>query len=465
MPPEAPRAPRGFHRLYALALLCFLGALLTGWLAGGVAAFPRLIAHGPGSAALRPLHTLLALAWLFLGGGAATGFFCADERRRFRWLSTVEFWSFLLFLLLALGATATGWFSGFEYVSWPWPATVPLLVAFGANLAVAWSGRRRLAARSPEAAWLVLLGACLLPAALLEHALLGAGRLEANLGATLTLEWHALDTLMTGWSVVLYGAGVLAVAGRAKPLRARGLFVIAFLGILLDFGHHNYPSPQAHAIKLISFAATMLAVVSLFRHVRSQTGDGAPTTPTLLLLRLAGWWTVFALATGILMAVPWINVRVHGTYAVVGHAMGAVIGVNSFLLLAVGYRGETVLRPRQRAWFLGASWALFGLVASFGGLGVAAGFLRTQQDYFAWSVWLRPAYVLLPVAGTAVAVTFGWIAWDLGKREMGRRRRPVASAGVRRPGRQPPVLAQPPGQGGETPAEAVGADSPSRARD
>lgn len=237
--------------------------------------------------------------------------------------------------------------------------------------------------------------------------MVGAGRLAANLGAALTLEWHALDTLVTGWSLVLYGAGVLAVAGRAKPLRARGLFLIALLGILLDFGHHNYPSPQAHAIKLLSCAATMLAVVSLFRHVRSQTGGGAAPTPTRLLLRLAGWWTVFAIATGILLACP-----------------GSMC-------------------PRLRGLFLGALWTLVGLVASFGGLGVAARFLRLHQDYAVWSPRLRPAYALLPITGTAVVATFGLVAWDLGRRTVRRGR-----------GWQPPP-AQLRGARGESRGEAL----------
>lgn len=415
-----PVSPRAFHRLYTAGLVCFLGALLTGLAGGLVAAFPLPTARWPGIAALRPLHTLLALAWLLFGLGASTGFFCADGRRRFVWLAEIEFWSFTLFLAVALGTTAVGWFSGFEYVSWPGPATVILLAALGANLAVAWSGHRRMAGQSPEAAWLVLLGALLLPAALWEHALLGSTRLGLNLGAALAVEWHAIDTLITGWSVVLYGAGVLAVKGHAKPLRTGWLFAIALTGILLDFGHHNYPSPQAHLLKLVSFAATMLAVISLIRHLRSRAGNRDHPGPTLLLLRLAEAWTIFAVATGILMAVPWINLYVHGTYVVVGHSMGAIIGVNSFLLLAVGYRDEVVLSPRLRALFLTASWALFALVASFISLGVAAGIWRVHADYLVWSAWLRPAYVLLPAAGAVVLITFGWIAVDLLARSTGR---------------------------------------------
>lgn len=399
--------------LLLLAAVCFLATLGVGLLSGVLTAWPPPVGRALTLRTLQPLHTTLALCWLFSGCAALVGLYGADGRLRTLQVSRAQLAATLLFLGGALTALAQNRFSGREYLTWPVSVSVPLLGSFLLNLLAVVFAWRRLCAHSGEAAWLVLLGAILLPAGLVESHLYLLDAVGANPGRDLAIQWHALDTIIAGWIVILYGIGMLLLPAGAKPMRGGWLFALAVIGILLDFGHHNYPSPQPHLIKLVSFTATMLGTFSFLRHLRSVRRASPAGDPVARCLRHVEGWTLFAVGTGILLAIPQINLYAHGTYVIVAHTMGSIIGVNSMLILIAGlvWAGETGrLRPALLRWN-GISLAVF--CAALSGLGLAKGIVRIDQDFLAWNAALRPFYLLIPLAALPLCATLGWLGLGL----------------------------------------------------
>jgi hypothetical protein len=402
--------------LLLVASLCFLATLAVGFLAGVITAAPIPMSSMPTLRGLQPVHTALALAWIFFGSAALVAIFAADDSRPALWASRAQLGLALLFLAGVLASAARGVYSGREYVTWPPVLSLPIGAFFLLTLAAVRRAWPRLVAHSREAAWLLLLGASLLPAGLAEAHLYLLPSIAEDPGRDLAVQWHALDTMIAGWNILLYGIGLLLLPPLRAPLRGPVLFLIAATGILFDFGHHNYPSPQPHVLKIVSFSATMLAFVSFARHLgKIRRTEPAGGTETGFILRHVEGWTLFAVGSGILLAVPWVNRYLHGTYAIAGHTMGCVIGVNSLLILAAGFAWSGVPARDRRTVLRWNS----GLLALFCGvlilLGLAKGLLRIDDDFLVWNARLQPWYALFPLTGLALAATLAWLGGDLAR--------------------------------------------------
>ncbi|MFN7941841.1 MAG: cbb3-type cytochrome c oxidase subunit I [Thermoanaerobaculia bacterium] len=399
--------------LLALAAACLVASILTGVASGIVTAFPWPASRWMSLRALRPAHTLFALAWVIFGSAACVGLFAARNGVGRLWTSRLQIVFFNAFLFGSLVAAARGSYSGREYVTWPPAMSLPLiagLVLVLANIVAAW---KPIHGHSPEAAWLLSTGAVLLPAGLVEQYLYLLPRIAADPGRDLVVQWHALDTLIAAWCLLLYGVGVLLAPAGTRALRGGWLFALAMIGILLDFGHHNYPSPQPYLVKFVSFTASMLAAVSFLRHARAfrRTTRSSDSLPGLL--RQIEIWTLFAVGSGILLAVPYVNLYLHGTYAIVGHTMGAMIGVNSLLLFAAGFAWSGFEARRRAMLVRGTSASLAVFCVALFGLGVGRGILRLDRDFAGWHELLRPFYVLIPISAIPLSVALLGLAVDL----------------------------------------------------
>lgn len=295
--------------------------------------------------------------------------------------------------------------SGLEYVTWPLPLTV---VPVGVMVALAvdtWRQLSRLSAISPEGAWLLLTGLCLAPLGMIER-LLGVS--SQNVTRSLMLEWHALDTVFAGFNTAIYGAAILLVCepGKLRPARSLWLYAVAVFALLSTFGHHHYVSAQPGGLKWIAFVASMLGLVSFVRHVvaASRSARGSPRTPASHLFLSASFWTIFAVGSGILMAVPHLNLVLHGTHAVVGHAMGAMIGINGMIILGAVIDAHPDPRRSVIRWgvtLCNVSLAL--LVVDLVAAGVVKGILRLDAGYHEYQPVVRFLLLPLPVFGLMLA--------------------------------------------------------------
>ena len=417
-------------------LVCLLLALATGLVVAVKVVLPELALLALPLQVLRPLHTLASIGCLF-AGISALFLFAGKEAgaRGMNALAVVLAVLILTFLPAAALSILIGAGSGKEYVSWS-PALTPMLVVLFALLAVSFfANLRAFVGASPEAAWLIGLGLLCIPLGLIEASSYRV--VGPRFAKEISLDWHALDIIFAGWSAALYGFGILIVGGKVKPLRATWLYALAAFTFVSTFGHHHYLSPQAQAIKVIALTASMMAGLSFVRHIRTvlrTRGEpaGGPLGP---LLRTVELWTLVAIGSGILLAVPRVNLVLHGTYAVIAHSMGAMIGVDVILVLGgLAYYLRPLEAPvlarisRYTRWFnvaLALMWVDLVLA------GVLKGVMRFDTVHAVYQPMVLRMLMPLPVLGLLVAVPLALICFELLRQVAARRRTGVHGNDVR----------------------------------
>lgn len=388
--------------LLAFSALCFGLAILFGLLSGWTVGHPDTLPSWLAFTSIRPLHTLLAMAWIIQGtmvvsqltvnkhpGVGQSGLFIGG--------------TIITALLVMFGVS-----SGREYISWPAIASLPMFLGLLLAAIAIFQELPKLLQQNPAAAWMLGIGAVLLPLGFIEVHLFLIPAIGLDPARDLTLQWHGLDTMIGAWNAMLFACGaVLAGPGKVlTPIWHRALFVVTATGLLLTYSHHHYPSPQPYWLKEIAFYTSLLAAIGFIHHIRIWQRCSATATPIERMLHVAGNWTVFAIATGFLMALPPLNTLTHGTYVVVGHAMGSMIGVNSMLLLALSFHFYP-LPERFNPWLhrciRGANWLLLAMIGELIVAGIVKGVLRFQGDYFSLRESVTNTLVFLPYIGLGLA--------------------------------------------------------------
>jgi hypothetical protein len=395
----------------ALVLSMLLATLLTGILLGIKATRPTWAVNTLPMQTLVPLHTLGAFAILLTGLSHLLDIVLA----RIAAERTIPFPALTLlllaFLLLAAGAILSGRGSGLEYTSWPTVFTLLPVAACMFMLLDVIRHLKRLCDLTPEGTWLLLIGLCLAPLGLAER----AASASANwVTRSLMIEWHSLDTIFAGFNTSLYGLAMLLAPAPGRPLRSRWLYALALLALLSTFGHHHYLSAQPRPLKLIALAASMLGAVSFIRHIAASrralrtplhaTDAGRP------LVLAATLWTAFAVGSGVLLAIPQVNLVLHGTHAIVAHSMGAIIGVN--IMLVLGSILSATGAPASPAVRRGAAVANILLIVIIADLSIAGsykGIIRLGGTHHDYQPWMRLILSPLPILGAGFAAAMAFL--------------------------------------------------------
>jgi hypothetical protein len=397
------------NRLFPFAVGCLAGTMLMGLIAAMATVLDTSFID---FRYLNSSHTLFALGFVIAGALGAAQVAVGRPPQR------PQVFLFLIGIGAPLLATVAGGFSGREYLSWPPVFSLPLFAAISwASLNVL-IGLGRLGRTHPESAWVIGIGAVVLPLGFVEAHLYLVPAIGLDIGKDMAVQWQGIDTMIGGWNAILYGVGAMMVAPAGKPSRAfrNLLFIAAVSGLLLTFSHHHYQSPQATWLKNVAFLTSLLAAVAFIHHFRNWRRAAPAETKLTVLLGMAERWTIFAVGTGFLMALPPLNVLMHGTYVVVGHAMGSMIGVNAILIFAIargqGEASAAVADPAFRRWSRLFDWSLSGFVAVLVGAGLVEGVLRPDGGYWGYIGEVNFVMSLLPVFGVALAVLVAWIAID-----------------------------------------------------
>lgn len=129
----------------------------------------------------------------------------------------------------------------------------------------------------------------------------------------------------------------------------------------------------------------------------------------------ADLWVFITLGLAIAMSVPALHVYMHGTHVVVGHTMGATIGINSMLLMAYVFdvAGKSEWVEKQKKLILaGYNLIQISLVIFFLSL-VSAGFvkgfwqLKEEQEAFGEMIQsLRPYFIVFALSGFTLIIGF-----------------------------------------------------------
>ncbi len=397
----------GSRALIFAAAGAFLLACCAG-LAGAVRlAFPDTAGLLPPFERLRPLHETLALAGLLTGAAGLVLRTMSNAGARPAEAPVAA----VMLAFVTLGPLAVLFHagSGREYFAWPVAGNALLGLGFALillEIARAW---RVLRDRSPEGLWLIGFGALFVFASTIESALWLLPSVSGDVVRDLSVQWHGVDTLFAGLNAFLYGCGVLIVSGKPKPLRSAPLYAIAAIGVLFTFAHHHYISPQPLIFKIIALGASLLAVTSFVRRWPVFAAKQPPAhtrAPDDDFWRSVEGWTLVSVASGVLFAIPQVNLLVHGTNLIVIHAMGSMIGVGVVIVVAGGLRLATGAAAkdwkRARLGMRLVNGALIGLWLALGADGLIEGVGRAQSDYIAYRDLRDMALIGFPLFGTVL---------------------------------------------------------------
>ena len=419
--------------LVSLALTLIAGLLAVIYTAPAGAALLEPL--GIDLRSLRPLHTTFAAAWVGRGGLAVghnylwsgAGRLDAGDRLRLKV-------ALICFAAAGLGALVTlpvGLTSGREYVGYHPALAIPILVGW---LALAWCFFRHVWRgfwSRPIYVYMWAVGFVFFAFTFLEqYAWLLPGVFEDPI-VDRRLQWKACGSLVGAYNLFVYGAlfyvGEKLTGDRdcAHSTKAFALFFLGLLNSFTNYGHHTYHLPQSHLIHWLAFAISMTEMILLVDVLWTLAGKlrsppAGPRRAAPALCAAAKWWAGAILFSAILLSVPPLNALVHGTYLVTGHAMGAMLGIDTMILLGgVVYLLEERMAPGERAslhspstrvLIVGLNVSVAALALWLHAAGIADGVARYQAAGGAVGFGYRPAWLAATMAPVFALTGFGVFA-------------------------------------------------------
>lgn len=407
---------------FILAAVAFILASIAGVLASFEIAIPDLKYSLFPFEKLRPLHTFFPIVGVLSGSyGWIVSASIKEEKKITNTLSRLSFLALLLFFVAAGASLLVGKFSGREYFSWPPIYSIPLILSVVISCFLFFSNFKFLTKKSPEGSWLVGFGSLFILIGLSESLGWLIPSIGNNFVKDLTLQWHGIDTFFAGLNALLYGVGVFVLQKDPKPLRKSWLYVIAISSLLFTFGHHHYVSPQPHFLKILAFIASMIAMFSFIKHFRAfrkiQKEKKGSRTVMETLFRGVELWTVFSFGTGILFAIPQMNLVVHGTYLIVMHAMGSMIGVQLLLVFVGGFyifdnfNQKSAFRIKLGAKLL--NYTLISICVLMSAVGFIKGILRPDHLFLEVNDSIHYFLYILPALGTILLISISLLSVEM----------------------------------------------------
>jgi len=415
------QAFRATAPFFVLAASTFILTLIVGLIASLKVAIPSISHSILAFERIRPLHTLFPIVGVLSGIFGWISFMSFKQPKKH---TLIVIWlSFSLLVFFVSGASLSlllGQFSGREYFSWPPIFSVPLLASLLLMIVLLFNRTQFLSKLSPEGFWLVGFGLLFITIGLSESVLWLIPKIGENLVKDLTLQWHSIDTFFAGLNAFLYGVGVFILQKEPKTLRKTPLYLIAIGGLLFTFGHHQYVSPQPNILKILALIASMIGMFSFVKHYRIYRKTKIQEDKAShfdFLFRTVELWTIVSFGTGILFAIPQINLIIHGTYLVVIHAMGSMIGVELILIFVMGFsifkiKNEyAIKRIKWAVKLLNISLVLMWVLMSIAGL--INGFMRFNSGFYEYNNVIQYFLYLLPILGLFLAAAIGVLSFEL----------------------------------------------------
>ena len=264
------------------------------------------------------------------------------------------------------------------------------------------------------------------------HAYLLPGVFESPI-RDLQVQWKSCGTLVGSFNFLMYGS-LTYVGEKMSGDKTYGqspvafwLFGVGCLNSFTNYVHHTYHLPQTETVKWVAFIVSMMEVIILVKlmvdlgKMLATRKSGAPFCGRGGWLTQAKYWTVAMLFTSIVISVPTFNTLIHGTQLVMGHAMGATVGIDTLVLLGTSswlvyeLRGDAVKArldaPITKVSLLLVSLSLAVLVTWLSVAGLAHGATRYYGE--PTPEWVSTSRLLLPIVGAALGVGLVIATWRL----------------------------------------------------
>ncbi|MEE9312544.1 MAG: cbb3-type cytochrome c oxidase subunit I [Planctomycetota bacterium] len=376
--------------------------------------------------ALRPLHTTFAHLWIFGAALAVIYHYLSTTAPLTKSESTRFKFHTVCWLLAGLGVIVTlpmGITSGREYLGFHPAFSVVFLAGW---IAFAWTFFSRVAKgfwSRPVYVYMWAIGILYFIYTFVEgHSYLLPSIAKYPV-TDLQIQWKSCGTMVGSFNFLMYGCLIYVsekVSGDtnyAHSKMAFALFGIGALNSFTNYAHHTYHLPQMELILWIAFIVSMIEILILLRVIQdvvgmvkkrmTQQSDNAVER----FFDWSKWWTLGLLPISLLISVPPLNTFIHGTHVILGHGMGAELGIDTMVLLGTTaylitkISGvESIAKVNSMKKRISAlSFFAFVLVAWLSISGLVHGIYRYNGEPSPdWIIHSRPLFV---IAGTGLAIS------------------------------------------------------------
>lgn len=418
------------------ALILLLSTLFFGIMGAMEYALPGFWRNTFSFEKIRPLHVSSAVFWILLGAVGSVLSFMQDERSeplRHGKIIKYLFWGFSISFVCILFSYCLGIFGGREYWEFAPVFALPITICWIVFIFVFLRNLSTLK-QQPVYIWMWFTGVLFFLFTYLESNLWIIPSVRDNLLKDMTIQWKSYGSLVGSWNLLIYGSSIYLmdkISGNKKYSYSNIAFAVYFLGLfnlMFNWGHHVYTLPTFPYVKHIAYAVSMTELILFGRiiYLWRSSLDTAKRHFHIMSYRFlfaADVWVFLTLLLAIPMSIPAVNIYMHGTHTIVGHTMGATIGINTMLLLAFAYdllgKGEKVTRlSKQGFWIANISLFVFWLTL------IAAGFKKSYWEFhYAQSSSygemiqsLHPLFILFFVSGIFLATGLVMVVIPLLKR-------------------------------------------------
>ncbi|MFZ1371680.1 MAG: cbb3-type cytochrome c oxidase subunit I [Ferruginibacter sp.] len=428
-----------------LFMIAGLGLLAAGLLFGLTGAWQYLV---PGSLKeylsferIRPLHVSSVVFWIIFGATGAVLTYLQQYTGKKLYsplLVKIQLTIFALSVIAILISYTAGIFGGREYWEFHPALAIPIAagwILFIINFIRSLSSFRK----QPVYVWMWITGLFFFGFTFIESYLWIFPYFRNSVVNDMTIQWKSYGSMVGAWNMMIYGSSFFLmekISGNNKYSHAPIAFILYFTGLfnlMFNWGHHIYTLPTYPFIKHISYAVSMTELFIIGRIIwqwRSTVNTARKHFhyTAYRFIVAADIWIFLTLALAIAMSIPAVNVYTHGTHITVAHTMGATIGINSFLLLAIAFDilhdTCTPLSEKNIQWLKrGYATVNISLLIFWISL-IAAGVLKarwqmqeTPLPFSSMMLMLKPYFIVFFISGSAMATGFFLILYPLLKNQ------------------------------------------------
>ena len=390
---------------------------------------------------IRPLHVSSVVFWIiFAAMGSVLTYLqqYTDKKIRYPALLKIQLIIFITSVLLILISYCLGIFGGREY--WEFHPLLALPIATGWVLFII-NFLKSIGSfkKQPVYVWMWLTGLFFFLFTFMESYLWIFPYFRNNVVNDMTVQWKSYGSMVGAWNMLIYGCSIFLmekISGSKKYSHAPIAFLLYFTGLfnlMFNWGHHIYTLPTYPFVKHISYAVSMTELFILGRIIYQWRSTVSTATKNYhhtayRFLMAADVWIFLTLLLAIAMSIPAINVYTHGTHITVAHTMGATIGINSFLLLAIAFdilNDSCVPISKSLKWLnRGFYTANISLLVFWISL-ILAGVLKAKWQmsdskipFGTMMLQLRPYFILFFISGISMITGFYLILFPLLKNQI-----------------------------------------------
>lgn len=389
---------------------------------------------------IRPLHVSSVIFWIiFAAMGAVLTYLQQYTGKKIfsPVLVKIQFCIFIFSVPAILISYVAGVFGGREY--WEFHPVLAIPIAAGWILFIInFIKSTGSFSKQPVYVWMWITGLVFFLFTFIESYLWIFPYFRNHVVNDMTVQWKSYGSMVGSWNMLIYGSSIFLmekISGNKKYSHAPIAFVLYFTGLfnlMFNWGHHIYTLPTYPFVKHIGYAVSMTELFILGRIIWQWKSSVSTARKhfhhtAYRFIMAADIWIFLTLALAIAMSIPTINVYTHGTHITVAHAMGATIGINSFLLLAIAFdilQDTCVPLSRNIKWlnrgYFTANISLFIFWLSL----IVAGILKAKWQmsdakvpFSTMMIQLRPYFTIFFIAGSAMTTGFMLILYPLLKNQ------------------------------------------------